>query len=183
VDIEPWINIAMVLNYQRWTPPCGCSFEQEVNSETGEIKLLFGHTICGGHEDIAKTTLLTNSSKTLQSDETKREQIINKKLKAWEDNKIKNLDDFENHEHIKRIKNKLKVEMKNVNPSPETLFLQRHYQEERDKVVSSVDKFTESKHIEMLIGLECPYSLDSQDVYNTIVKEQQEEAKKVNPNG
>ena len=157
----------MVLNYQRWTPPCGCSFEQEVDSETGEVKLLFAHGICGGHEDIAKNTPEPKSLVNPKSD------IIKKKGEAWERNKQKNISDYDNTEEGKRISKRLNVGLKNLQPDPDTLLLQDHYLEQQGIVENNVDKWTREKKIEMLLGLECPYSLKAHKVYDQILKEKQ----------
>jgi len=165
----------MVLNYQRWTPPCGCSFEQEVDSDTGEIKLLFGHTICGGHEDIAKKQQ-KDKPKNQSSKDSKKQDIINKKIKAWDDNKTKNIADFENTEESKRIKDKVAKVPAGQPMDTDTKLLNDYYLQQKGKTTDNVDNFTKEKRTEMLIGLECPYSLDAQDVYDTIIQEQQAEA-------
>jgi len=165
----------MVLNYQRWTPPCGCSFEQEVNSDTGEIKLLFGHVICGGHEDIAKKQQ-KDKAKDKTTKDSKRADILAKKTKAWNDNKTKNLDDFENTEENKRIKDKVSKVPANQPMDADTKLLHEYYLDQKRRHNESVDTFTNEKRREMLIGLECPYSLDSEDVYDAIIQEQQAQA-------
>ena len=97
----------MVLNYQRWTPlECNCSFQQEVNSDTGEVKLLFAYNICDKHKPIAtkqksKTTLVAKDFTDMKSDSMQR---IQKSLRY---NRLKNLSDLKNQSLKPRIEDDL----------------------------------------------------------------------------
>lgn len=165
----------MVLNYQRWTPPCGCSFEQEVDSDTGEIKLLFTHILCAAHEDIA---INTPQVRTQAAKDTEINKIIAKKDKAWKDNSDKNLADFDDKPEVKHIKNKVKgKDLDNLAiEDPNTKLLFDYYQEQRSTIQGQVDKFTKDKKIEMLLGLQYEHSLNGKNVYDKIIKDMKEEA-------
>jgi hypothetical protein len=158
----------MPKTYQRWTPPCGCSFEQEVDTDTGEVTLLFSHEICGGHEDIAKNTPVPKTVDKQKND------IIKAKHDAWQRNKVKNESDFENHEKFNKIKQKVNsIGLQNLNQNPNIQALYNYYLEEKQKHIDQVNKFTNDKSIDLLLGLESPYALNGHEVYNKVVTENQ----------
>lgn len=158
----------MTLNYQRWTPVCGCSFEEEVNTDNGEITLLFAHSLCPVHEPIAE-----QESKLLKTDpDTEKNKIISKKEKAWKDNSDKNLLQFDNTPHFKSIVNKVKLlGISNVNTDPNTQLLFEHYNEQREVLQNNLIKFTRDRKIEMLLGLQYKHSLNASKVHNKVRQE------------
>ena len=159
----------MTLQHQTFTSICGCVIEQlhEPDSGLDPVPIIL-HKVCDKH-----LTVVKDLPKLSQEEhKAKRDPIIKNYEKLLTDNRIRHLNDFDNHEDRKAKLETIKELAKSLDTEKHALKMDAVMQSERRFQEGFLARHEDEQMQRLLTGLYSPYAFFAKEVHDAILAEQ-----------
>lgn len=159
----------MTLSHQTVTYECGCEVEQLHNPDEGiqPIPIVLNRC-CERHEAIVKD----KKRLTMTEFNKKSDEIIKRYKGMLDNNRIRHLNEFDNHPFRKEKKQAVQLMKQFKDTERHALVQEAKMNEERNQTVAFLDNHEQENITRLVTGLNSQYSMFAKEVHDAILAEQ-----------